>query len=119
MTMSLANLTFDCHDPELVARFWSEVTGLAIDDEANEYFVSIGRADTAVTPKWFFAKVPEPKTTKNRLHIDLESNAPDVDAKRLLELGASKAEDKNEWGHAWTIYRDPEGNEFCMSGPHA
>lgn len=116
--MSLANITLDCGDPQRVAKFWSEVIGLPIDEGASEYFVSIGRSNKDVSPNWFFMKVPEGKTVKNRLHLDLESDNESGDADRLVSLGATVTEKKSEWGHSWTIFGDPEGNEFCMSGPH-
>ncbi len=118
MSMSIANLTLDCENPELVAKFWSEAMDLPIDDGASEYFVSIGRTSKDISPNWFFMKVPEGKTVKNRLHLDLESSDESSDGERLVSLGATEIAKKEEWGHRWTIYNDPEGNEFCMSAPH-
>lgn len=119
MSMTVGNLTFDCADPGVVATFWSQVMNLEIADGASEFFVMAGPADPAALPKWLFLKVPEAKSAKNRLHIDISSDDPEADNQRLLELGAIKVGDCDEWGHKWSVYADPEGNEFCMSGPHA
>lgn len=117
--MQLGNITFDCDKPEVVGQFWSKVLGIEIDEGANEYFVSLGRTSSAITPNWFFLKVPEGKTVKNRLHLDLSTTDEEVDTTRLIDLGATKIESKNEWGISWTIFNDPEGNEFCMAaGEH-
>ncbi len=118
MTSRLAHVTFDCQDPRVVARFWSSAVDRPIDDGGSEFFQSIGAADAAGAPAWFFIAVPEHKTVKNRLHLDLEATDPDAEAERLVALGASITTDKNEWGHTWRVMADPEGNEFCLSGPH-
>ena len=117
MPMKIANITLDCEEPLKVAEFWSKALGLTFDDGASEFFVSMSPADSH-GPNLFFAKVPEAKSTKNRQHLDFESDDPVAEVARLVELGATHVADKNEWGHAWSIMADPEGNEFCVSGPH-
>lgn len=118
MTSQLANLTFDCHDPVALAAFWSAVLDLPVADGANEFVATINQGPPSGGPAWLFLAVEESKTAKNRLHIDLETPemAPEVD--RLLDLGATRLAEKAEWGHTWTVMADPEGNEFCVSGPH-
>ncbi len=59
--------------------------------------------------------LPEPRTAKNRVHADLTTDDRDPEIARLVELGATRGEDYDEWGHAWTVMADPEGNEFCVS----
>ncbi|MEU1793859.1 VOC family protein [Streptomyces californicus] len=64
-----------------------------------------------------FQRVPEPKTGKNRLHIDVHS-APgrrDAEAERLVALGAQEGRTFDEQGGSWVVMTDPEGNEFCLS----
>ncbi|ARF63621.1 hypothetical protein B1H20_21245 [Streptomyces violaceoruber] len=64
-----------------------------------------------------FQRVPEPKTGKNRLHIDVHS-APgrrDAEAERLVALGARGGRTFDEQGGSWVVMTDPEGNEFCLS----
>jgi catechol 2,3-dioxygenase-like lactoylglutathione lyase family enzyme len=114
MSLSLHNVTLDCDDPERVASFWSAALGRPIDDGASEFFVSIGREDSSRTG-WFFIKVPERKTVKNRAHFDLHADDRDAEVERLLGLGATKVGDHDEWGTVWTTLRDVEGNEFCVA----
>ncbi len=76
-------------------------------------------------PRLFFQRVPEPKTAKNRVHIDLHSGggpsvpveqqrvAVDAAVARLEQLGATFVERAEELGVVWAVMRDPEGNEFC------
>ncbi len=116
MTLKLANVTFDCADPLGQARFWSEALGLPIKDDANEYFAALDGGPTG--PTWLFLQVPEGKTAKNRMHIDLESDDMAGEVQRLVGLGARRVAEKNEYGMTWTVLDDPEGNEFCVSGPH-
>ena len=116
MTLHLANITFDCDDALAVARFWSAVLDRPLDAEPSEYFASIGIGDMRDT-SWLFAKVPEAKTVKNRVHVDLASpaGAREDEVARLIGLGAKRLADKEEWGHRWTVMADPEDNEFCVS----
>jgi hypothetical protein len=62
-----------------------------------------------------FAKVPEPKVAKNRMHLDLMAPDPEAEVTRLVELGGARIADREEYGYAWTIMADPEGNEFCVA----
>jgi hypothetical protein len=114
MSLQLASVVFDCADTLRVARFWSEALGRPIDDGGNEWFATIGHHDNA-RPAWFFAKVPEGKVAKNRVHVDLKSDDRPTELARLLALGAQHLADYDEYGHQWTTLRDPEGNEFCVA----
>jgi hypothetical protein len=114
MSLSLANIAFDCAEPQRVAAFWSEALGRPLDDGGSEYFVSIGRGESS-RESWFFTQVPEGKIAKNRVHLDLQSDDRDKEVTRLESLGATKVADHDEWGHRWTVLQDPEGNEFCVS----
>ncbi|MEU8616629.1 VOC family protein [Streptomyces sp. NPDC048623] len=72
--------------------------------------------DTGLGHRILFQRVPEPKTTKNRLHLDLHP-APGTrkaEVARLTELGATVRREVAEMGGAWTVMQDPEGNEFCV-----
>jgi predicted enzyme related to lactoylglutathione lyase len=126
MTVQIASVTVDCSDALVVGRFWSAAVGRALDAGATSDFASIGFAarrdrvgwapvDRADDPTWIFAKVPEPKTAKNRVHLDLI--APDLEAEiaRLVELGATRVADRAEFGYRWTLLTDPEGNEFDLA----
>ncbi len=61
-----------------------------------------------------FWKVPEPKTAKGRMHVDLATRDPAGEIERLVALGATKVEYREGNGTSWTVMQDPEGNEFCI-----
>jgi Glyoxalase-like domain len=58
--------------------------------------------------------VPEPKSAKSRMHVDLASKSPEDEIERLIALGAQKVAHREGNGTRWTIMLDPEGNEFCI-----
>jgi predicted enzyme related to lactoylglutathione lyase len=97
-----------------------------LDPNASSDFASIGFAGRRDTvgwtqvernddPTWMFARVPEPKTAKNRVHLDLMAPDPDAEIARLVELGGTRVADKEEYGYTWTLMADPEGNEFDLA----
>src|ERR1051326_7478559 len=89
MAATLGNIAFDCDDVLKVATFGSAALGRPLAAGASKFFASIGGADPRrQQPAWYFAKVPEPKRAKNRLHLDLVD--PDRAAVgRLRDLGAT------------------------------
>jgi hypothetical protein len=113
------NVTFDCADPRSLARFWSQALGYELVEERAD-FAQLDASDPRGVRHVMFFQVPEPKVTKNRVHIDLASRDPEAEVDRLLGLGASlvDAGDALQWrtGHGtrWVVMRDPEGNEFCL-----
>lgn len=123
MAVKIAAVTFDCEDALTVAKFWSAALDRPLDPKSSSDFASIGmpqhrdtqgwRLDDEET--WLFAKVPEKKVAKNRMHVDLAAPDREAEVARLLELGASRVADMNEWGYEWTVMQDPEGNEFCVA----
>jgi Glyoxalase-like domain len=119
MTVRLANITIDCGDALVVGRFWSAALGrpLATDPEPTPAFASIGPLDHGGRdqPNWLFCQVPEGKTAKNRMHVDMVASDRTTEVARLIDLGATRMADVEEWGHAWTVLQDPEGNEFCVA----
>jgi predicted enzyme related to lactoylglutathione lyase len=124
MSVRLAAVTIDCDDALTVARFWSAALDRPLDANASSEFASIGMPDHRDTtgwsiagdnPTWLFAKVPEPKTAKNRMHVDLAAPDHEAEVGRLVELGATRVADMDEWGYRWTVLQDPEGNEFCVA----
>jgi hypothetical protein len=60
-----------------------------------------------------FGAVPEPKTVKNRLHLDFRPDDRDREVERMLALGATRA-DVGQGEESWVVLADPEGNEFCI-----
>ncbi|GAA1032279.1 MULTISPECIES: VOC family protein [Amycolatopsis] len=115
MTSVVDNITVDCADPWKLAQFWTQVTGRPVgeDDKPGEEEIGI-TLDSGVT--LLFIAVPEPKTTKNRLHLCLTPDVPrEEEVDRLLKLGATLHSDhRREDGSGWAVLRDPEGNEFCV-----
>lgn len=117
MPARLGNITFDCRDALVVGEFWSQVLGRPLDPGADAGFASIGGTDTGRgQPAWYFERVPEAKTAKNRVHPDLVDPDPSA-VERLVALGASVVAEHAmaSGGHRWTVMRDPEGNEFCVA----
>lgn len=113
----IGNITFDCGDVLKMATFWSAVLDRPVDRGSGPLFASIGGADPARhEPAWYFAKVPEPKSAKNRLHLDLVNPDPSA-VDTLVRLGATVVSNHEVPGadHHWTVMQDPEGNEFCIA----
>lgn len=117
----LRDIVFDCRHPASLARFWAAaLDGYAVapyDEEELARLAAMGvpgpEEDPSVlvegppgAPRLFLTLVPEPKTAKNRLHLDLVGNAAEVE--RLVALGARVLAGHPEW----TTMADPEGNEF-------
>jgi hypothetical protein len=125
MTLQLAAVTIDCQDALAVAQFWSAALNRPLDQNASSDFASIGMPQHRDVkgwslssdhhPTWLFAKVPEQKNAKNRMHVDMAAADHDAEVSRLIELGATRVADMNEWGYEWTVMHDPEGNEFCVA----
>jgi len=111
-------LNVDCRDPRLLADFWASVLGYRLED-ADDMSASIVPLEGE--PGWamLFFIVPEAKSVKNRLHLDLsppETMALEVE--RLVAAGATVQGRVDEGGSFWTVMLDPEGNEFCvLRGP--
>lgn len=115
MGLRIGNVTFDCGDVLRVATFWSGALGRPLDPSASAGFASIGNGDPdRAEPAWYFERVPEGKTAKNRMHLDFFDPDPDA-VERLVGLGASVVDGHELSGHHWTVMQDPEGNEFCVS----
>jgi hypothetical protein len=127
MASKFTELAIDCADPQSLARFWCSVLDYEVREEDDE-IVSIGSPAMPegksrpgpVPPTLTFARVPEGKTVKNRLHIDVNptDREQDDEVRRLLDLGARYA-DVGQGDQSWVVLADPEGNEFCvLAGRH-
>ncbi|PRX98782.1 VOC family protein [Allonocardiopsis opalescens] len=127
MASRFTELAIDCADPGGLARFWCAVLGYEVRGE-DDGVVTIGapevpegrRRPGPVPPELTFAPVPEGKTVKNRLHIDLNPTDREQgeEVRRLLDLGARYA-DVGQGDESWVVLADPEGNEFCvLAGRH-
>jgi predicted enzyme related to lactoylglutathione lyase len=114
--LDIRSLTFDCNDPAVMTEFWSRALGGAVvelDDEGG--IVHLSRSG----PRLLFLKVPEPKTAKNRLHLDLRGGDMAAEVHRLVQLGAAVVCEFRKPGDVFTVMTDPEGNEFCVEEPRA
>lgn len=113
MNASIYAVTFDCEDAAKLAEFWSQVLDKPVDGDASADFASIGLNEQASTgPHMMFCKVPEGKTAKNRVHLDLISADLEGTVRRLVSLGARRGKELTESGFHWVTLTDPEGNEF-------
>jgi Glyoxalase-like domain len=137
-------VVFDAHDPPSLAVFWGEAIGYVEEDPPEGFDSWEAWAEAAdlpreewdnydsrvdpdgVGPRLFFQRVPEPKTAKNRVHLDLSVSggrgtpieerrrrvAAAVD--RSVAAGATRLKAYDEAGQHWVVMQDPEGNEFCL-----
>ena len=111
MGSKLWTIVVDSHDPAALARWWASVLDWTIFiEEPDEVVIT---KDDKTFPGIVFVPVPEAKTEKNRLHIDLNPDDREAEIERLLGLGARKV-DIGQGDVTWTILADPEGNEFCV-----
>jgi hypothetical protein len=135
-------VTFDCAEPERVARFWCEVLGYVVPPppEGFESWADYDQSQpperqgsafacidpSGVKPRLLFLRVPEGKAVKNRVHIDVRVGtglvgeervaALEAECARLTELGASRVRllRADEFNESCLVMQDVEGNEFCL-----
>ena len=135
-------VTYDCADPEAEGAFWAEVLGYREQSPPEDYadwltFLreqGVPEADwhsayaivdpDGKGPRLFFQKVPEGKSGKNRVHLDVNvgaglvaeerRNRVDSEVERVMRLGASRIRTFDQSGEYWVVMQDPEGNEFCL-----
>jgi predicted enzyme related to lactoylglutathione lyase len=118
MTSRLVALCFDANDPLRLARFWAEALHWEIDDEISDEVDLVPTDDTRF--RIMFLPVPDNKTGKNRVHLDLTTTSIDDQQEtvaRLVGLGGCHIDigQRPEEGHV--VLADPEGNEFCVIEP--
>lgn len=139
-------VTFDCADPDAMAGFWSTALDYRLPappqgfDTWEAFLESMGTPESEWNsrsaiedpdgsgPRIFFQRVPEPKTSKNRVHLDVNAgggHATEADERRrnvdakveeLTAAGATvvRTHDEAAWDERWVVMQDPEGNEFCV-----
>ena len=136
-------VTFDAADPAALADFWMEALGYVIPPPPPEFeswdawATAMGIPEESwndaraiedpdgAGPRIFIQKVPEPKTAKNRVHLDVSVAARgtpaeerramvDAEAERLVAAGATKVGPVAQRDEYWVVLLDPEGNEFCL-----
>ena len=132
-------IAIDCHDPHALNQFWALITGYDIEhhdtqvrnlleqglitnDDTVEFNGELWFKDAAACrevnggTRLLFQQVPEAKTVKNRVHLDLHlGDEKDAAIRRALDAGATKLWDGQQGPQTWVTLADPEGNEFCIS----
>jgi hypothetical protein len=136
-------VVLDCADPGAQAEFWAAALGYVVQppppghESWEDFLRELGVPEeqwndrSAVVdpagagPRIFLQRVPEPKTVKNRVHLDVQAGAglpPEqrservaAEVERLAALGAGQIRTYDEMGEHWVVMQDPEGNEFCVS----
>jgi predicted enzyme related to lactoylglutathione lyase len=116
MTSVIRHITFDVaapYEPYDIAQFWSQVLGRPVspEDKPTDDEVSVEGE-----PALLFIRVPEAKSVKNRVHVDLQPDRTrDAEVERLTGLGAQVVDDQRRVdGTGWVVLADPAGNEFCV-----
>jgi predicted enzyme related to lactoylglutathione lyase len=110
------SVTIDCADPYALAKWWCEAFGVPMSDQDfpgdPEAICDFGDSQ----PRLLFEHVPETKSVKNRVHLDLRpATSREEQVERLIALGASLVADhRDPDGGGWVVLADPEGNEFCV-----
>jgi hypothetical protein len=136
-------VTVDCADPHELADWWAEAIGWTVepqdeafikrmiaeghatDDDTRTYHgklvwktgAAIRHPDNGPRDRILFQAVPEPKTIKNRVHLDIRVGQENIDTERdrLTALGATYLHDGHEGPHRWYVLQDPQGNELCIT----
>jgi hypothetical protein len=136
-------VVFDCAEPARLADFWAQALGYVVQPPPEGYATwedllrEMGVPEDQWTsrsavvdpegagPRIFFQRVPEGKTVKNRMHLDVRAGGTlrgeerrarlTEEVQRLAGLGAGQVQDMDELGEHWVVMRDPEGNEFCVT----
>ncbi|HTZ28702.1 MAG TPA: VOC family protein [Streptosporangiaceae bacterium] len=123
---TIRDVIFDSRHPASIARFWAvaidgyrvapyddaelaRLRGIGINDPEDDPAVLVEPV-TGRGPRLFFQRVPEGRTVKNRVHLDLDAPDADAEADRLTRLGARMLATYENW----ITLADPEGNEFCI-----
>ena len=111
MTLQWEQVVVDANDPAALGRWWADVLGwVIVNDAADEFEI---RPSHDQTPGLLFVPVPESKSVKNRLHLDFRPADQASEVERFLRAGARRA-DIGQGSTSWVVLADPEGNEFCV-----
>ncbi len=111
MGLRFQSTVVDCNDARRVGEFWAELLGMPLesDDDGTEHWIDFGPEGRDL----LFLTVPEGKSGKNRLHIDLRPDDQAAEVERALSLGARHV-DIGQGTQTWVVLADPAGNEFCI-----
>ena len=117
MSVRIQCLCIDSRDPSRIASFWEAALGWRRTYERDDEVVlepPAGSPEDGVVPDLLFLRVPETKTIKNRLHLDLRPDDQEAAVRRLIELGARHVSIGQGPDVSWVVLADPDGNEFCV-----
>ena len=117
MSLGIQCLCVDAANPQVLAGWWQTVLGWRrTHDTEDEVWLEppAGSKEDRVAPDLVFLKVPEPKASKNRLHIDLRPDDQGAEVNRLQTLGAHSVDVGQREDASQVVLADPEGNEFCI-----
>jgi glyoxalase superfamily protein len=114
MAVSVIGLSIDCADALAQAGFWSKVLGRPVNPSGGAERAAIDATDPGSGPRLSFQQVPEAKSVKNRLHLDLRTDRFEAERDRLIGLGATAISNFDRPTLRWTTFADPEGNEFDL-----
>ncbi len=117
MTIRVQCLCIDSRDPGSLASFWTDVLGWRRTYDSDHEVVlepPKGSPEDGVAPDLLFLRVPEEKSVKNRLHLDLRPDDQDAEVRRVEGLGARRVSVGQGADVSWVVLADPEGNEFCI-----
>jgi catechol 2,3-dioxygenase-like lactoylglutathione lyase family enzyme len=120
MDLRIQCLCVDTADPDRTAAFWQEALGWRrTHDSADEVVLepAAGTPEDGVVPDLLFLRVPDRKTVKNRLHLDLRPLDQAAEVARLEKLGARRVDVGQGPDVSWVVMADPDGNEFCVLRP--
>lgn len=108
----VSGVTFDCVDPQLVARFWSALLGRE-PGPSQDGWVYLGHRDDP-EPRLVFQPVPEPKVGKVRIHLDVTVEDVEEAIELVTALWGRSTGERHHYEGAVVVMADPEGHEFCL-----
>jgi predicted enzyme related to lactoylglutathione lyase len=112
---SILFVVMDTHDPDTIVPFWCEVLGTEVDATVADGQYTLLKA-TEGCPPLAFQRVPEGKSVKNRMHLDIGVADLEAAAARIRELGGAVTSEVYELeGYFWQNVTDPEGHEFDIA----
>ena len=113
MTLRIETVSVDANDPKALAAFWADVLGWQLIEEDPDEIL-LKPAEPAAGSELLFLRVPEGKSVKNRLHLDLRPEDQAAEVARVEGLGAKQVDIGQGPEVTWVVLADPEGNEFCI-----
>ena len=115
MASGFTELCVDCSDPKALATFWRDVLDWELKEEDGLWYIQHPKG---WLPVILFVEVPEAKSVKNRIHIDVSPRDREQaeEVERIISLGARRI-DIGQGDVTWVVLADPEDNEFCVLRP--